>query len=50
MDALKSFLKDKNITEDENKKISDELQKITDKFIIEIDKKITDKEQEILKV
>ncbi len=50
MDALKSFLKDKNITEDENKKLSDELQKITDKFIIEIDKKITDKEQEILKV
>lgn len=50
MDALKSFLKDKNITEDENKKLSDELQKITDKFIIEIDKKIADKEQEILKV
>lgn len=50
MDTLKSFLKDKNITEDENKKLSDELQKITDKFIIEIDKKIADKEQEILKV
>jgi ribosome recycling factor len=50
MDSLKEFLKNKEITEDDNKKISDELQKITDKFIQEIDKKITDKEQEILKV
>ena len=50
MDSLKEFLKNKEITEDENKKISDELQKITDKFIQEVDKKITDKEQEILKV
>ena len=38
MDSLKEFLKNKEITEDDNKKISDELQKITDK------------EQEILKV
>ena len=50
MDSLKEFLKNKEITEDDNKKISDELQKITDKFNQEIDKKITDKEQEILKV
>ena len=50
MDSLKEFLKNKEITEDDNKKISDDLQKITDKFIQEVDKKITDKEQEILKV
>jgi ribosome recycling factor len=50
MDSLKEFLKNKEITQDDNKKISDELQKITDKFIQEVDKKITDKEQEILKV
>ena len=50
IDSLKEFLKNKEITEDDNKKISDELQKITDKFIQEVDKKITDKEQEILKV
>lgn len=50
MDSLKEFLKNKEITEDDNKKISDELQKITDKFIQEVDKKITDKEQEILKI
>ena len=43
MDSLKEFLKNKEITEDDNKKISDELQKITDKFIQEVDKKITDK-------
>ena len=50
MDSLKEFLKNKEITEDDNKKISDELHKITDKFIQEVDKKITDKDQEILKV
>ena len=50
MDSLKEYLKNKEIAEDDNKKISDELQKITDKFIQEVDKKITDKEQEILKV
>jgi len=50
MDLLKNSLKSKEISEDENKKLSDQLQKITDRFIQEIDNKITDKEQEILKV
>ena len=50
MDLLKNNLKLKEISEDQNKQLSDQLQKITDKFIQEIDKKITDKEQEILKV
>jgi ribosome recycling factor len=50
MDLLKNSLKSKEISEDENKKLSDQLQKITDRFILEIDNKITDKEQEILKV
>jgi len=50
MDLLKNNLKLKEISEDQNKQLSDQLQKITDKFIHEIDKKITDKEQEILKV
>lgn len=50
MDLLKNKFKLKEISEDENKKLSEQLQKITDKFIQEIDKKITDKEQEILKV
>jgi len=50
MDFLKKLLKEKSISEDDNKKLSDQLQKITDKFIAEIDSKISDKEKEILKV
>ena len=50
MDLLKNNLKSKEISEDENKKLSDQLQKITDRYILEIDSKITEKEQEILKV
>ena len=50
MEVLKNNLKEKIITEDQNKKLSDDLQKLTDRFVKDIDKKITDKEQEILKV
>ena len=50
MDTLKNDLKLKNISEDQNKKLSEQLQKITDKFIQEVDNKITEKEQEILKI
>ena len=50
MDTLKEYLKIKEISEDDNKKLSNELQKITDKFIDEVDQKISEKEQEILKV
>jgi len=50
MDFLKKLLKEKSISEDDNKKLSEQLQKITDKFIAEVDSKISDKEKEILKV
>ncbi len=50
MELLKNNLKEKIITEDQNKKLSDDLQKLTDRFVKDIDKKITDKELEILKV
>jgi ribosome recycling factor len=50
MDFLKNEEKEKKISEDENKKLSNELQKMTDDFIKKIDLKIKDKEQEILKV
>jgi len=50
MEMLKKELKEKNISEDQNKKLSDELQKITDKFIKDVECKISDKEKEILKV
>jgi ribosome recycling factor len=50
MDFLKNEEKEKKISEDENKKLSNELQKMTDDFIKKIDLKIREKEQEILKV
>ena len=50
MDNIKKLLKEKKISEDENKKLSDQLQKITDKFITNVDYKISEKEKEILKV
>ena len=50
MDFLKKEEKDKNISEDENKKLSNELQKITDDYIKQVDSKIKEKEEEILKV
>ena len=50
MDYLKSEEKNKNISEDECKKLSVDLQKLTDEFIKKIENKIKEKEQEILKV
>lgn len=47
-DVLKNQLKDKAITEDENKKASDEIQKLTDDYIKKIDKVGDDKEKELL--
>ena len=50
MDFLKKEEKDKNISEDENKKLSSDLQKMTDDYVKKVDIKIKEKEEEILKV
>ena len=47
---LKNQLKDKLITEDAEKRGQDDMQKLTDKFIAEIDKATADKEKELLTV
>lgn len=47
---LKNKLRDKLITEDEEKRGQDDIQKMTDKFIAEIDKATADKEKELLTV
>ena len=47
-EALKKLLKDKSCSEDEERRAQEEVQKITDKFIIEVDKLVTEKEKEIL--
>jgi ribosome recycling factor len=49
-DALKKLLKDKAISEDEERRSQDEVQKLTDKFVIEIDKLVVEKEKEVLTV
>lgn len=49
-DNLKKLKKDGEITEDELKKSEDNTQKVTDKFIKEVDKMAEAKEKEILEV
>ena len=50
IDKLKKDQKEGNINEDGLKKSMDEIQKITDKFIEEIDKLLKTKQEEIMKV
>ena len=49
-DTIKKLEKDGTITEDESKKGIDDIQKLTDKYIAEIDKLTANKEQEIMEV
>ena len=50
IDSLKKDQKDGNMNEDELKKSMDEVQKITDKFINQIDSLLKSKQEEIMKV
>jgi len=47
---FKSLLKEKDITEDQDKQAQDSVQKLTDKFVAQIDEVVKDKEVEILTV
>lgn len=47
-DQIKALLKDKEISEDEERKAQDEIQKITDAFIKKVDEVLADKEKELL--
>lgn len=49
-DTLKKLLKDKEISEDEERRMQDEIQKLTDKYVGEIDKVVAQKEAEIMTV
>lgn len=49
-EQAKKLLKDKAITEDDERRSADEVQKLTDRIIAEIDKLVSSKEQEILAV
>ena len=49
-EGLKKLVKDKECSEDDERRAQDEIQKLTDKFVAEIDKQVIDKEKEILTV
>jgi ribosome recycling factor len=49
-DQAKRMLKDKEVTEDEERRLQDDVQKLTDRTIVEIDKLVQGKEAEILAV
>lgn len=49
-DALKKLIKDKEISEDDERRMQDEVQKLTDKHVAEIDKLVAQKEAEIMTV
>jgi ribosome recycling factor len=49
-DDLKDQLKKHEITEEDNKRMQDQLQKLTDRFIKEIDTLVATKEKDILEV
>ncbi len=49
-DGLRAQLKDHDVTEDAHKRMQDQLQKFTDRFIKEIDQLVAAKEKEIMEV
>lgn len=48
--AVKEMVKAKTATEDEERRTQDDVQKLTDKYIADIDKLLADKEKELLAV
>jgi len=49
-DAVKKQVKDEGMSEDESKRLQDYIQKITDKFVAEIDQVVEHKDKDILTV
>ncbi|WP_343594762.1 ribosome recycling factor [Acinetobacter sp.] len=47
---IKALLKEKEISEDDERRASDDIQKITDKYVAEVDKRLAAKEEELMKV
>ncbi len=47
---LKDALKKKEISEDDERRIQDDIQKLTDRFVVEIDKIVAEKEKDLLAV
>ncbi len=47
---LKKLLKDKEISEDDERRAQDDIQKLTDKFVTEVDKALLDKEADLMAI
>jgi ribosome recycling factor len=47
---LKDMLKAKTISEDEERRAQDEVQKLTDRYVAEVDKALAAKEQDLMAV
>lgn len=47
---LKELLKDKDISEDDQRRGEDEIQKLTDRYIAEVDKMLKSKEEDLMEV
>ncbi len=50
MESVKTELKNSEITEDQKSDLEDKIQKLTDKYVAEIDKMLENKEKEIMSV
>ena len=50
MNELKEMLKEKLISEDDDRRVQDEIQKLTDRHVHEIDQVLAEKEKELLQV
>ena len=47
---VKTLLKEKEITEDEERRAEDDVQKITDKYVAEVDKMLEAKEKDLMEI
>jgi ribosome recycling factor len=50
MNELKEMLKKKLLSQDDDRRAHDEVQKLTDKYVAEIDHILADKEKELMQV
>ena len=48
--ALKESLKNKEISEDDERRAQDDIQKLTDKFVADVDKQLAEKEKELMQI
>ena len=47
---LKALIKDDNLSKDDEKRAEDEVQKLTDRFVSEVDAVLKEKEEDLLEI